>query len=90
MGLVYRLKGEFESAESWLRPVLAWAERLDNHSAIGQACEDLGEIELARGNKPAGLKFLLRAREEYQKAGFNKSWPAIWNNISKRLEQLGK
>ncbi len=88
VGLVYRLKGEFENAEKWLRPVLAWAERLDNHSAIGQTCEDLGEIEFARGNKPAGIQLLKRAREEYQKAGFDKSWPEIWNNISKRLEQV--
>ena len=88
VGMVYRLKGEFDNAESWLRPVLAWAERLENHSAIGQTCEDLGEIELARGNSTGGISFLKRAREEYQKTGFDKSWPEIWDNISKRIKEV--
>jgi len=88
VGMVYRLKGELENAVSWLRPVLAWAERLENHSAIGQACEDLGEIELARGNSSLGISFLKRAREEYQKTGFDKSWPEIWDNINKRIKQV--
>ena len=90
VGMVYRLKGEFENAEKWLRPVLAWAERLENHSAIGQACEDLGEIELARGNSSLGVSFLKRAKEEYQKTGFDKTWPGIWDNINKRLKQVKK
>ena len=88
VGMVYRLKGEFEKAESWLRPVLAWAERLKNHSAIGQTCEDLGEIELSRGNSSLGILFLKRAKEEYQKNGFDKSWPEIWDNINQRLKQV--
>jgi len=88
VGMSYRLKGDFDNAEKWLRPVLAWAERLENHSAIGQACEDLGETKIARGNKAEGLEFLRRAREEYQKAGFDQSWPEIWDNLNKRLDQL--
>jgi tetratricopeptide (TPR) repeat protein len=90
VGMSYRVLGNLEEAAKWLRPVLAWAERLKDHSAVGQAAEDLGEIELAKGNVPAGLKLLKRAREEYRLAGFDKSWPEVWNNINARIEKLEK
>ena len=86
--MTYRLLGQLEEAASWLRPVLAWAERLQNHSAAGQALEDLGEIEIAEGNRQAGLDMFRRAREEYKAAGFDKSWPELWENINDRIRQL--
>lgn len=88
VGMTYRLLGKLDEAGQWLRPVLAWAERIENHSAIGQACEDLGEIEIARGNKAEGLKFLKRARDEYKAAGFDQSWEEIWSSINKRITEL--
>ncbi|HDL01088.1 MAG TPA: tetratricopeptide repeat protein [candidate division Zixibacteria bacterium] len=88
IGMTYRLLGQFDEAGKWLRPVLAWAERLDNHSAIGQACEDLGEIEAAKGNKAEALNYLKRARDEYKKAGFDTSWQEIWDNINTRIKQV--
>ena len=89
VGMTYRLLGNLDEAGKWLRPVLAWAERIDNHGAIGQACEDLGEIEIARGNKPGGLKLLERARSEYKKEGYDRNWPEIWSNINGRIADLG-
>ena len=88
VGMTYRLLGRYDEAGQWLRPVLAWAERLGNHSAIGQACEDLGEIEVAKGNKASGLELLKRARDEYQAAGFDESWADIWDNINKRIAEV--
>lgn len=85
VGMTYRLLGEYDEAAKWLRPVLAWAERLENHSAIGQACEDLGEIEAASGNKKIALEYLRRARAEYQAEGFDESWKDIWDNINSRI-----
>ncbi|MEA3297414.1 MAG: tetratricopeptide repeat protein [candidate division Zixibacteria bacterium] len=90
IGMTYHLLGNDEEAGKWLRPVLAWAERLENHSAIGQACEDLGEIEIAKGNKPEGLILLKRARSEYKLEGFDKSWPEVWNHINNRITELEK
>lgn len=87
IGMTYRLLGQYEEAQKWLRPVLAWAERLGNNSAIGQACEDLGECQIALGNKAEGLKYLKQAREEYKKVGFNESWPEIWDNINQRISE---
>lgn len=89
VGMTYRLTGQIDEAAKWLRPVLAWAERLGSHSAIGQAAEDLGEIEIAKGNKQSGLELLKRAREEYKIENFEKSLPHVWENINKRIEQLG-
>ncbi len=89
VGMTHRWLGNFDEAKKWLRPVLAWAERLDNHSAIGQACEDLGECEIGTGNKSGGIDLLKRARSEYVKAGFDKSWPELIQNIDKRLTELG-
>lgn len=88
VGMTYRLLGQHKEAGKWLRPVLAWAERIENHSAIGQTCEDLGEIEIAQGRKADGLKLLKRARSEYQLAGFEKSRPEFWEHINKRIAEL--
>ncbi|MDF1545355.1 MAG: tetratricopeptide repeat protein [bacterium] len=89
VGMTYRYLGQYDESKKWLRPVLAWAERLENHSAIGQACEDLGECEIGTGNKAGGIELLKRARSEYVKAGFDKSWPDLIQNIDKRLTGLG-
>ncbi|MBD3257966.1 hypothetical protein GF377_06000 [candidate division GN15 bacterium] len=88
VGMTYRKMGELEKAKQWLRPVLAWAERLGDHSAIGQACEDLGEVAIAEGNKAEGLAMLQRARDEYKAAGFDESWKEIWDNINKRISEV--
>ncbi len=89
VGMTYRLLGKHDEAGKWLRPVLAWAERIENHSAIGQSCEDLAEIEIAQGRKAGGLKLLKRARSEYKRAGFDQSWPEIWQHINDRIKELG-
>ncbi len=86
VGMASRLAGHPEEAKKWLRPVLAWAERLGNHSAIGQTCEDLGEIEISKGNKAKGLSLLKRARDEYKLEGFDKSWKEVWDGINARIK----
>jgi tetratricopeptide (TPR) repeat protein len=90
VGMANRLAGNLDEAEKWLRPVLAWAERLENHSAVGQACEDMAEIRISRGNEKEGLALLKRARSEYKAAGFDESWPEIWNGINIRIDQVEK
>jgi len=87
VGMAYRFLGNYKQAGSWLRPVLAWAERLQDHDIIGQACEDLGEAAIGLGRKDEGLAYLKRARDEYKLAGYDTSAPEIWENISKRIEQ---
>jgi len=88
VGMTYRFLGNYKEARQWIRPVLAWAERLENHGAIGQACEDLGEADIAEGKKAAGIELLKRARKEYQLEGYDKSWPELWDGINKRIKEL--
>jgi tetratricopeptide (TPR) repeat protein len=88
IGMTHRLLGNHEEASRWLRPVLAWAERLENSRAIGQACEDLGEIEAIIGNKESALVLFQRARDEYKKEGYDQSWSEIWENINKRINDM--
>lgn len=88
VGMTYRHMGQFEKSAQWIRPVLAWAERLGDHSAIGQACEELGEIAIAEGRRGEGLALLKRSRDEYKKAGFEQSWKEVWDGINKRIEQV--
>jgi tetratricopeptide (TPR) repeat protein len=89
VGMVNRMLGNFTEAKSWLRPVLAWAERLENHSAIAQTLEDLGEIDIAEGNDQQGLESLKRAREEFKAAGYEANVPDIWKSINARIAELG-
>lgn len=89
IGMTYRLLGKFAEAKQWLRPVLAWAERLELHSAIAQTLQDLGEIEIAEGNEQDGLEYLVRARDEYEAAGYKKNMPEIWESLNSRIAELG-
>ena len=88
IGMTYRHLGQNEEAAKWLRPVLAWAERLDHTSAIGQASEDLGEAYIALGKKAEGLKLLRQAREAYKKEKWDEQLPEIYQNLEKRIAVL--
>ncbi|RKX28885.1 MAG: hypothetical protein DRP47_03185 [Candidatus Zixiibacteriota bacterium] len=90
IGMTYRFLGQNDEARKWLRPVLAWAERLENHGVIGQACEDLGEADISDGKKDSGLQMLKRAQKEYQLEGYDKTWPEVWDGINKRIAKLEK
>ena len=89
IGMTFRLIGKFEDAKKWLRPVLAWAERLEHHSAIAQSLEDLGEIDIAEGNTASGLELLIRARTEFEAAGYKTSMPEVLDSLTVRISKLG-
>lgn len=88
VGMTYRFLGDYKEAEAWLRPVLAWAERLQDHDMIGQSCEDLGEAAIGLGRKAEGIALLQRARDEFKLAGYDKDAPQIWDGINRRLDSL--
>jgi tetratricopeptide (TPR) repeat protein len=88
VGMTHRLMRNFDEAGKWLRPVLAWAERLNDHDIIAQTVEDLAEIDIANGKVSEGLAGLIRARDEYKLAGYEERSPEIWENINKRIDLL--
>lgn len=75
LGAVYNLRKEFTDAESWLRPCLAWAERLaaSGHSQAQQwrgfSARELGRAAAALGRKAEAVELLSRAVEDLTAAG---------------------
>lgn len=90
VGYSLRLKGEYEAALKWLRPVLAWAERLGEHSAVGQACQDIGEVHIALGDTASGLSYLQRAFAELEKAGYSTNNPEALAELQRRIDELAR
>ena len=68
---------------------MAWAERLEHHSAIAQSLEDLGEIDIAEGNTASGLELLIHARTEFEAAGYKTSMPEVLDSLTVRISKLG-
>ena len=69
VGHAYRLAGDLKQAGQWLRPVLAWCERINEVEFTGWSCKDLGEIEFAEGNYKAALNYLVRAEKHLRESG---------------------
>lgn len=90
IGYALRMKGDFDAALTWLRPVLAWAERLNNDDVIGQASQDMGEIMIARGDKEGGLKLLHRAQGCFEREGYADFAPDILEKLKARIAALEK
>ncbi|MCK4856664.1 MAG: tetratricopeptide repeat protein [candidate division Zixibacteria bacterium] len=90
VGYALRLKGEHDEALKWLRPVLNWAERLENDDVIGQAAQDMGEIMIAQGDKAAGLELLRRALGCYEREGYQDFAPDIIKKLKTRIAVLSE
>ena len=94
VGSTYRRLGEFDTAEAWLRPVLAWAERLHTlepgptHGEwIGWAKFDLGVIALERGDTKRARELLTVARDRIAETGLEKAHPEMWQPV---IEAYGR
>jgi tetratricopeptide (TPR) repeat protein len=92
VGHAYRMAGEYETAAQWMRPVLAWSERLyaagqspDAAEWIGHSCRELGEQALQREDLPEALEYLRRARDRLEEAGMPE-WDA--DGFGELLEQI--
>jgi tetratricopeptide (TPR) repeat protein len=90
VGWAFRMRGDNDKALKWLRPSLAWAERLENNNVIGQACEDIGEIEIAQGDKDDGLRLLKRALSCFEKEGYPDFSPEIYQHLKERIAELSR
>jgi tetratricopeptide (TPR) repeat protein len=90
IGWVLRMKGDYDRAMTWLRPSLAWAERLENYDVMAQASQDIGEVMIAKGAGSVGLEYLRRAEEYFRKAGYEQSGPDILTKLTARMAELSR
>jgi tetratricopeptide (TPR) repeat protein len=90
IGWVLRMKGDYDQALKWLRPSLAWAERLEYHDVMAQSTQDMGEIMIARGEKQQGLVYLQRAMEYFKKAGYEQTGQEILTKLAERIAELSR
>jgi tetratricopeptide (TPR) repeat protein len=97
VGHAYRMTGHYDEAARWMRPVLAWSERLyaaekspDAAEWMGHSCRELGELALQREELQSALQYLRRARKSLQEAGMPQ-WDADgFEELSKDIEKLSR
>lgn len=90
VGWVLRMKGDNDLALTWLRPALAWAERLENYDVMAQSLQDIGEVMIAKDAGSAGLEYLRRAEGYFRKAGYEQSGPDILTKLTTRIAELSR
>jgi tetratricopeptide (TPR) repeat protein len=90
IGWVLRMKEDYDQALKWLRPSLAWAERLEFYDVMAQSTQDMGEIMIARGEKQQGLEYLKRALDYFKKAGYEQTGLEILTKLTERITELSQ
>ncbi len=90
VGWALRMKGDFDQALTWLRPALAAAEKAGNQDVQAQACEDIGEILIAKKDPAAGLVYLRRALDLFVKEGYREHSPAKVSALETRISEVEK
>jgi tetratricopeptide (TPR) repeat protein len=88
VGYALRLAGKHDDAMSWFNPCLAWAERMENHAAIGHTSEQVGEVYLVRGDTTKCLTYLKSALLHYREAGYAEHSASVIEGIEKRIAEL--
>jgi tetratricopeptide (TPR) repeat protein len=95
VGHAYRMVGDHQTAAQWMRPVLAWSERLYDIEQspgtaewIGHSCRELGELALHRGDHPKALEYLRRARERLREAGMPEWDPDGFEELAQQIEEV--
>jgi len=95
VGHAYRMTGQQQEAAGWIRPVLAWSERLyavdqspEAAEWIGHSCRELGELALQQEELPQALEYLRRAQAHLQEAGMPR-WDAEgFGELSEQIEEI--
>jgi len=88
VGHAYRLAGDLEEADKWLRPLLEWCERIEATEFLGWTHKELGEIALINGDKSSAKDHFTIALEKLEAEGM-KNWdPNGFEELKKRTEEL--
>jgi tetratricopeptide (TPR) repeat protein len=90
VGHAYRLAGEYEEAEKWLKPLPEWCERIGEVEFLGWSFNELGEIELARKNYLPAANCFREAVRNLKAAGMNEWDLAGYQELVRKLEETKK
>jgi len=90
VGHAYRLNGDKATAEKWLRPVLAWCERIGETEFEGLTYRELGEIELSRSNQDSALGYFSKAEEKLKQAGMPDWDSAGFAKLQNQIAELSR
>ncbi len=88
LGHIHRLRGEYEKAAKWLRPILAWSERIENNEWIGYASKELGQVAAAQGNTDEALTHLTRAKKLLEQEGMPNWDTNGWQELNETITNL--
>jgi predicted enzyme related to lactoylglutathione lyase len=95
VGHAHRMAGQLDEAARWMRPVLAWSERLyaleasgDAAEWIGHSCRELGELALKQEESAEALDYFRRAKEMLGQAGMSEWDPEGFIELSGKIEEL--
>lgn len=88
VGMAYRALGRGRDARRWLRPVLAWAERLDDAAILGQTAEELARVALAEQQTTEARDYLLLAIAHYERAGLRQQDAGLLADLEQQLAGL--
>ena len=88
VGHAYRLNGDFKTAAQWLRPVLAWCERINDIEFWGFSYKELAEIEFTQGNKQIALRYYSEAAEKLRQADMPNWDPEGYKKLTDKINEL--
>jgi signal transduction histidine kinase/CheY-like chemotaxis protein len=69
IGRIYRMQGDFDHAESFLKKSLDIRSKLDNPPGLGHTYNELGTLQIDVGNYQLAKKYLLKAYEIAEHTG---------------------
>jgi tetratricopeptide (TPR) repeat protein len=85
LGHAFRLKGDIDSAEIWIKPLPAWCEKIGETEFLGWSHKELGEIALARGLKDSARNHFSLALTQLENSGMADWDPQGWAELKAKV-----
>ncbi len=90
VGCLLRKLGRVEEAEKLFKPVLEKSKHLGDVEWIGLTIQELGEIEIIRGNFILGLSYLKQSQKYLEEAKMPEWDLTGYQNLVKKIEKINK
>lgn len=87
VGHAFRLVGDWSSADKEIRPLLSAFEEMKDDEFVGLTCLELGEIELAAGNKKEAQNYFVRAEKLLKEAGMEQWDAETYRKLEARVKE---